>query len=126
MSVPFSLQQPPPALPPPVTMVQPTYPAHPAAHGSIGPVIGVMAVVVMLCAVAVMIGRLCSGRGIMGQGEYDVEGWVETKCSSCVDGRINVAVPSRTNTTAAAAAAAAPETVPASTSGQSPQQTTDA
>jgi hypothetical protein len=24
----------------------------------------------------------------MGYGEYDIESWVETKCSSCVGGRV--------------------------------------
>ncbi|GMH23222.1 hypothetical protein Nepgr_025065 [Nepenthes gracilis] len=131
MSVPFTWQQPPPApLPPPTTAVQQTYTSHSAAHGSIGPVIGVMAVLVVLCLVAVMIGRLCSGSGIggSGHGEYDMEKWVEINCSSCVDGRINVALPSSTNTPpAAASAAAAGVSVATSTSSsQSPKQTNEA
>ena len=82
MSTPF-VQQP----PPPIEVSQQAYTTH-SGHGSIGPVIGVLAVITVLGVVAGMIGRLCSGRRVMGLGEYDVETWVETKCSSCVDGTI--------------------------------------
>ncbi|CAI9769116.1 unnamed protein product [Fraxinus pennsylvanica] len=61
--------------------------AH-SGHGSVGPVIGVLAVIAILGAIAVMIGRLCSGRRIMGLGRYDVEEWAEAKCASCIDGRV--------------------------------------
>ncbi|GFQ04738.1 hypothetical protein PHJA_002617800 [Phtheirospermum japonicum] len=74
--------------PPPTQMAQQAYRAHPG-HGSVGPVIGVLAVITILGAIAVMIGRLCSGRGIRGHGKYDFEGWVETKCASCIDGRVD-------------------------------------
>ncbi|XVF01203.1 hypothetical protein REPUB_Repub04eG0068200 [Reevesia pubescens] len=36
-----------------------------------------------------MIGRLCSGRPITGHGQYDFEGWVERKCSSCLNCQVN-------------------------------------
>ncbi|CAN0922199.1 hypothetical protein LINGRAHAP2_LOCUS32974 [Linum grandiflorum] len=42
---------------------------------------------------AVMIGRMCSGRRILGYGQYDIEGWAETKCSTCIDGRITPSPP---------------------------------
>ncbi|CAK9179711.1 unnamed protein product [Ilex paraguariensis] len=75
--------------PPPIAeTTQQHYTAH-SGHGSIGPVIAVLAVITILGAIAVMIGRLCSGRRIMGHGQYDLEGWVETKCSSCLDGRVD-------------------------------------
>ncbi|GER50424.1 phospho-N-acetylmuramoyl-pentapeptide-transferase [Striga asiatica] len=81
--------------PPPVEVAQQAYRAH-TAHGSVGPVIGVLALVLMLGAVAVMVGRLCSGRGIRGHAKYDFEGWVETKCASCIDGRVDpIPPPSR-------------------------------
>ncbi|RDY06149.1 hypothetical protein CR513_09905, partial [Mucuna pruriens] len=82
MSTPF-VQQP----PPPIEVTQQAYTTH-SGHGSVGPVIAVLAVITVLGVIAGMIGRLCSGRRVMGHGEYDVETWVETKCSSCVDGRI--------------------------------------
>ncbi|KAJ8530094.1 hypothetical protein K7X08_036929 [Anisodus acutangulus] len=75
-------------LPPPMFMGQQAYSDRPG-HGSIGPVIAVLAVIAVLGAIAVMIGRLCSGRRIMGRGQYDFEGWVETKCASCIDGRVD-------------------------------------
>ncbi|KAK7410013.1 hypothetical protein VNO78_00477 [Psophocarpus tetragonolobus] len=75
--------------PPPMSVPQQS------AHESVGPVIGVLVVVIVLGIIAVMIGRLCSGRRIMGHGQYDVESWAERKCSSCIDGRINLSLPTR-------------------------------
>ncbi|KAK7346001.1 hypothetical protein VNO80_20514 [Phaseolus coccineus] len=81
MSTPFVQQ------PPSIEISQQAYRTH-SDHGSVGPVIAVLAVITVLGVIAGMIGRLCSGRRVMGHGEYDVETWIETKCSSCVDGRI--------------------------------------
>lgn len=89
MSAPLLDQQ-----PPPVTVAEQAYTAH-AGHGSVGPVIAVLAVITMLGVIAGMIGRLCSGRRIMGHGQYDFEGWVERKCSSCLDGNIDPPLPVR-------------------------------
>ncbi|KAJ0077091.1 hypothetical protein Patl1_36207 [Pistacia atlantica] len=66
--------------PPPMAVTQQAYTAR-SGHGSVGPVIAVLAVIIMLGVIAGMIGRLCSGRRVMGRGEYDFEGWVERKCS---------------------------------------------
>ncbi|KAK7310874.1 hypothetical protein RJT34_08647 [Clitoria ternatea] len=74
--------------PPPVIVSQES-----SQHGSVGPVVGVMVVIIVLGVIAVMIGRLCSGRRIMGHGQYDVESWAERKCSTCIDGRINLPIP---------------------------------
>ncbi|KAL8209216.1 hypothetical protein R6Q57_008628 [Mikania cordata] len=78
-------QQPPPF--PPV--IQEHAYKRDSGHGSVGPVIGVLAVIMVLGAVAVVIGRLCSGRRVMGHVQYDFEGWMETKCSTCIDGRLS-------------------------------------
>ncbi|CAN6449464.1 unnamed protein product [Victoria cruziana] len=59
-----------------------------SSSGSIGPVIGVLAVIAVLGVVAAVIGRLCSGRRFIGDRRFDFEGWVERKCASCIDGRI--------------------------------------
>ncbi|GAB2267271.1 hypothetical protein Dimus_002257 [Dionaea muscipula] len=84
MSFPLTQQQSPP--PPPMLMSQHTYAVN-SNHGSVGPVIAVVAVIAVVGVVAAMVGRLCSGRSIMGYGiQFDVEGWVETKFSSCLDG----------------------------------------
>ncbi|KAL2456801.1 uncharacterized protein Fot_56662 [Forsythia ovata] len=80
---PLQQQQPPPM----VVAAQQASTAHPG-HGSVGPVIGVLAVITVLGVIAVMIGRLCSGRRIMGHGRYDFEEWVETKCATCIDGQV--------------------------------------
>ncbi|KAG6419672.1 hypothetical protein SASPL_116181 [Salvia splendens] len=58
-------------------------------HPGKGPVIGVLVVITILRAIAVMIGRLCSGRGIRGHARYDFEKWVETICASCIDGGLD-------------------------------------
>lgn len=91
MSTPLEPQQQLPP-PPPLEVTQQAYTSQ-SGHGSIGPVIGVLAVITILGAIAVMIGRLCSGRRIMGHGQYDFEGWVEAKCGSCIDGRVDPPTP---------------------------------
>ncbi|KAJ8773822.1 hypothetical protein K2173_008285 [Erythroxylum novogranatense] len=55
------------------------YTTH-GSHGSVGAFIAVLAVIIILGVIACMIGRLCSGRRILGFGEYDMAGWVERKC----------------------------------------------
>lgn len=62
-------------------------------RGSMGPVIGVLAVILVLAVVAAIVGRLCSGRSVFGYGHFDVEGWIERKCASCIDGRIESGPP---------------------------------
>lgn len=84
MSMP--LVQPPP--PPLGTIIQQPFHAH-SVHGSVGPVIAVLVVIIVLGILAIVVGRLCSGRRIMGYGHYDIENWAETKCSSCIDGRLS-------------------------------------
>ena len=83
MSIPLEQQQ-----LPPVGVSQEAYTTH-TGQGSVGPVIAVLAVITILGVIAGVIGRLCSGRPIMGHGQYDFEGWVERKCSSCLDGRVD-------------------------------------
>jgi hypothetical protein len=65
-------------------------------------VIAVLAVITILGVIAGMIGRLCSGRRIMGHGQYDFESWVERKCSSCLDGRVGPPPPRPPPATASA------------------------
>ncbi|WOL17889.1 hypothetical protein Cni_G26682 [Canna indica] len=85
MSLPFPQQQ---QFPPPPPVVYPSsYRSH---SGSVGPVIAVLAVIAVLGVIAGVVGRLCSGRTIMGYGHYDLEGWFERKCASCIDGRLEV------------------------------------
>lgn len=74
--------------PPSMAVTQQAYTTH-SGHGSVGPVIAVLAVITILGVIAGMIGRLCSGRSVMGHGQYDFEGWVERKCSTCLDGGVD-------------------------------------
>ncbi|OMP01620.1 hypothetical protein COLO4_11718 [Corchorus olitorius] len=105
MSTPLEQQQ----QPPPAGVNQEAYTAH-TGHGSVGPVIAVLAVITILGVIAGMIGRLCSGRPIMGHGQYDFEGWVERKCSSCLDGRVDPPQPRRPTEELPVAAPAEEET----------------
>lgn len=80
----------PPPPPPQLTVAIHRY------HGgtSFGPLIVALAVITVLGALAVFMGRVCFGRRtVFGYGRYDLEAWVETKCASCVDGRMDVALP---------------------------------
>ncbi|XP_042494300.1 uncharacterized protein LOC122073741 [Macadamia integrifolia] len=90
MSMPIGPQQ---QQTPSMTTNQESYSSTHSNHGSIGAVIAVLALITILGVVAGMIGRLCSGRRVMGHGQYDFEGWVETKCASCIDGRIDLPPP---------------------------------
>ncbi|PIA56156.1 hypothetical protein AQUCO_00700481v1 [Aquilegia coerulea] len=74
--------------PPPIAVTQQAYSTQ-TSHGSVGALIGVLAVITILGVIAGMIGRLCSGRQIMGHGNYDFEGWIEKNCASCIDGGID-------------------------------------
>ncbi|KAK1315584.1 hypothetical protein QJS10_CPA05g01506 [Acorus calamus] len=86
MSTPLEQQQ--QQQPPPLAMDETAFTPH-RGHGSFGPVIAVLAVIAILGVVAGMIGRICSGRRVFGHGQYDFEGWIERKCSSCIDGHID-------------------------------------
>nr|XP_011459828.1 PREDICTED: uncharacterized protein LOC105350119 [Fragaria vesca subsp. vesca] len=112
MSRPYGEQPPPP---PQAFIIQGSDASTYSPHGSIGAVVGVLVMVVILAAVAVVIGRLCSGKTIMGYGHYDMESWAETKCSSCIDGRISTVSLPRPNVSTA--------TPPAQPSEQSDAQT---
>ncbi|KAJ0972187.1 hypothetical protein J5N97_020146 [Dioscorea zingiberensis] len=81
MSLPGEQQQPPGGYQEPYR--------HRTGGGSIGPVIAVLAVIAVLGVIAGVIGRLCSGRRVWGCRQYDFEGWIERKCASCIDGRLD-------------------------------------
>ncbi|XP_078442288.1 uncharacterized protein LOC144711989 [Wolffia australiana] len=77
--------------PPPAAMaLNPPSESHPGG-GSVGPLIGVLAIIAVLGIVSGIIGRLCSGGRIFGHGPYDLEAWIETKCASCIDGHFEPA-----------------------------------
>ncbi|CAA0372109.1 hypothetical protein AtNW77_Chr2g0245821 [Arabidopsis thaliana] len=75
--------------PPPATEVsQDSSSVSSAGNSTIGPFIAVFIVVTVLCVLASVIGRLCSGKTILGYGDYDMERWAESRCGSCIDGHI--------------------------------------
>ncbi|RAL38854.1 hypothetical protein DM860_015215 [Cuscuta australis] len=80
-----------PLQPQPPIVMQPQAYRSSASHGSVGPVVGALAVIAVLGAIAVMIGRLCSGRRIAGHGGYNLESWFEAKCATCIDGWVEPA-----------------------------------
>lgn len=88
MSLPLNQQAPPVA-----EVTEQSYNNAHVSHGSIGPVVAVLVVIMILGAIAVVVGRMCSGKRIMGYGQFDLESWAERKCSSCIDGSINVQLP---------------------------------
>ncbi|KAK9290594.1 hypothetical protein L1049_008765 [Liquidambar formosana] len=74
---------------PPLTEAPPmaVEPCH-STHRSIETLLVVLAVITLVGVIAGIIARLCGGRHFGGNGENDIEGWVERKCRSCIDGGI--------------------------------------
>lgn len=52
---------------------------------SIETLVVVLAVITIVGVIAGIIARLCGGRHFGGNGENDIEGWVEQKCRTCID-----------------------------------------
>ncbi|XP_021740827.1 uncharacterized protein LOC110707121 [Chenopodium quinoa] len=85
-------------------------------HRSIETLVVVLAVITIAAVIAGIIARVCGGRHLGGNGEHDIEGWVERKCRSCIDGGLPPPPPSPPPAPAATAvAAAAEESKPAAT-----------
>ncbi|KAH9301989.1 hypothetical protein KI387_013572, partial [Taxus chinensis] len=57
--------------------------------GSIGTLVVVLAAITILGVLAGVVARICGGRHLTGDGDYDFEGWVENKCSTCIDGTLS-------------------------------------
>ena len=55
---------------------------------SIETLVVVLAVITIVGVIAGIVARLCGGRHFGGSGEHDIEGWVEKRCRSCIDGGI--------------------------------------
>ncbi|KAE8701653.1 Cellulose synthase family protein [Hibiscus syriacus] len=62
------------------------------SHRSIETLIVVLAMITVLGDVPGIIARVCGGRHFGGNGENDIEGWIEGKCRSCIDGGVPPAV----------------------------------
>ncbi|XVF56134.1 hypothetical protein PTKIN_Ptkin06aG0092700 [Pterospermum kingtungense] len=59
-------------------------------HRSVETLIVVLAVITIIGVVTGIIARLCGGRHFGGNGENDIEGWIER---SCIDGGVPAAAP---------------------------------
>lgn len=81
--------QPPPFLaysPPSLSEVPPVaVVASRSTHRSIETLVVVLAVIVIVGLIAGIFARVCGGRRLAGDGDHDIEGWVERKCASCID-----------------------------------------
>ena len=60
---------------------------------SIETLVVVLAVITILAVIAGILARLCGGRHFGGNGEHDIEGWVESRCRNCIDGGVPTAPP---------------------------------
>ena len=49
----------------------------------------VVSAIVIVTVLAGILARVCGGRRLVG--EHDIEGWVESKCRSCIDGGVPAA-----------------------------------
>lgn len=56
------------------------------SNGSVGPVLAVLSVITILGVIACVLGRICAGRLFTADSKYDCVGWMERRCSSCLDG----------------------------------------
>ncbi|XP_058073619.1 uncharacterized protein LOC131222507 [Magnolia sinica] len=79
--------------PPSLTQLQPMV-AGPSrsSHRSIETLVVVLAVIIIVGVIAGVFARVCGGRHLAGSGEHDIEGWVERKCASCIDGGVPATV----------------------------------
>lgn len=77
----------------PVVEAPPTAVREPSrySHRSIETLIVVLAVITIIGVIAGIIARLCGGRHFGGNGDHDIEGWIEKKCRSCIDGGVPAA-----------------------------------
>ncbi|XP_059668422.1 uncharacterized protein LOC132313601 [Cornus florida] len=79
----------PPLVEGPPMMAEPSH----STNRSIETLVVVLAVITIVGVIAGIIARLCGGRHFGGNGEHDIEGWVERKCRSCIDGGVPAAPP---------------------------------
>lgn len=109
MSRPWWTMQPPPV--PQQTIMNPSqgHSGGGGGGGSVGTLVVVLAVITILGVLAGVIARICGGRHLAGHGDYDFEGWVENKCSSCIDGSLGGGGPGSRNASGDGAAQAPPK-----------------
>lgn len=72
--------------PPPVEPAGEVPVAMHSTRRSVETLVVVVAAIVILAVLAGVLARACGGRHLVG--ENDIEGWVESKCRSCIDGGV--------------------------------------
>ncbi|KAL6534626.1 hypothetical protein OROGR_013301 [Orobanche gracilis] len=77
----------PPLVEPPVSAD-----SRPTDH-SIETLVVVLAAITIIGVFAGIIARICGGQHFGGSGEHDIEGWVERRCRSCIDGGVTASTP---------------------------------
>ncbi|XP_021893429.1 uncharacterized protein LOC110811293 [Carica papaya] len=55
------------------------------SHRSIETLVVVLAAITIIAVIAGTVARLCGGRHLGASGDNDIEGWVESKCRTCID-----------------------------------------
>lgn len=76
--------------PPPAMAVEPSH----CTRQSIETLVVVLAAITILGVIAGIFARVCGGRHSGGgDGESDIEGWVERSCKSCIDGGLPAPLP---------------------------------
>ncbi|KAI3732999.1 hypothetical protein L1987_64213 [Smallanthus sonchifolius] len=74
--------------PPPITV------GESQSHRSIETLVVVLAVITIVALIAGFIARLCGGRHYGGSGgDHEFEGWIESRCRSCLDPGVSSAPP---------------------------------
>ncbi|KAK9128705.1 hypothetical protein Syun_017502 [Stephania yunnanensis] len=95
-----------PPSPPLLVVSSPTTPTPcRSTRRSIETLVVVIAVITIVGVIAGIIARICGGRHFGGSGENDIEGWVERRCRSCIDGGVPTAPPSEASKPATTAEA---------------------
>ncbi|KAM0978344.1 hypothetical protein ACFX13_014588 [Malus domestica] len=79
-------QLPPPQIWAPPAIVVDASSSSRYTHTSIETLVVVLAVITIVGVIAGIVARLCGGRHL--GAEHDIEGWVESKCRSCIDGGV--------------------------------------
>ena len=74
-------------LPPPLTGETPA--VSRSTRQSLETLVVVVAAIVIVAVLAGILARVCGGWHLVG--EHDIEGWVESKCRSCIDGGVPAA-----------------------------------
>ncbi|KVH94745.1 uncharacterized protein LOC112517749 [Cynara cardunculus var. scolymus] len=81
----------------------------PSTHRSMETLVVVLAIITIVGVIAGFIARLCGGRHYDGNGgDHEIEGWIESRCRSCIDAGISPPPPPPP-AVAAAAAVPAPQ-----------------